>query len=226
MTWVDIGQANDVTALTYLGGLVAATADNRLWLRPPVPSNVTWVHVGEANSVKAMAAMPVRGVEWLYALDRSDFIWARPAVSVGIPWRPVGAVGASAVALAVAPTGPDLRLWCLFAGSGEILSIGLPTPSRTGAFTGVVSWASGGRRADDMLVMTSIPGGSYLWGVTGSRDVWRKVPSATTWTSITGITGPTPHNVTGLAALAGHDFTILFVTTREDRLWMAEGPPP
>ena len=74
-SWTDIGHANDLVAMAGLAGkLYCATADNRLWMREPVPWEVGWIDIGHANNVVAMDAIAGN----LFCATTGNRLWIRP----------------------------------------------------------------------------------------------------------------------------------------------------
>ena len=94
--WTEIGHANNVVAMTALDGLLfAVTADNTLWTRRPVLSNVDWTAIGQAPGVRALGSTPGS----LYGVTAMG-ISRRDPVLTDSPWQHVGdAPGARALAV-------------------------------------------------------------------------------------------------------------------------------
>jgi len=68
------------------GKLFAATKDNKLWMRDPIPSDVPWQHIGHANNVAAMAAINGK----LFAATEDNKLWMRDPVPSDVPWQHIG----------------------------------------------------------------------------------------------------------------------------------------
>ena len=99
INWQEIGHANNVVGMTFANGnlfpasppapsgkLFAATSDNRLWARDPVPSDVNWQDIGHANNVRAMAF----GNGKLFAATSDNRLWARDPVLSDVNWQDIG----------------------------------------------------------------------------------------------------------------------------------------
>lgn len=76
--WDLIGDANNVVAMAAINDKqFAATADNRLWWRDPVGTNVNWDPIGHANNVVALAAINDK----LFAATSDNRLWWRDPVA-------------------------------------------------------------------------------------------------------------------------------------------------
>lgn len=86
--WVEVGHANNITAMTaWENKLYAADAARVLWSRHPVLADARWRNIGHANDVIAMAAD--RGA--LYAVSRDNTLWWRWPRDADYRWAPMGA---------------------------------------------------------------------------------------------------------------------------------------
>ncbi|MGK5111369.1 hypothetical protein [Geodermatophilus sp. CPCC 205506] len=66
--------------------LVAATADNKLWVRDPKESNINWEEIGHANFVTGLAFLSRK----LWAATSENKLWIRDPVESNINWREIG----------------------------------------------------------------------------------------------------------------------------------------
>ena len=82
-----VGHANNVVALATVGNMLyCATADNRLWICPPVAANVNWTPIGPANQVLTMVGPTAPARRHCYAR-----LWRRPASTAELAWETMGA---------------------------------------------------------------------------------------------------------------------------------------
>lgn len=118
--WYPIGHANYVVAMCALNGkLFAATSENILWMRDPVPYNVNWQPIGHANYIVAMTAINGK----LFAFTADQGLWMRDPVPYNVNWRRIGSFNKGTVVAMAATYGPyapqlvvatsDNSLWML-----------------------------------------------------------------------------------------------------------------
>src|SRR4029453_11347001 len=112
VAWQDIGHANNVVAMTGLGGrLFAATSDDKLWTREPRLQDAPWVEIGQAGDVVAMAASGDK----LFAATSDHKLWARDARTTNVPWAEIGhadnVVAMAAAAGKLFAVSSDDKLW-------------------------------------------------------------------------------------------------------------------
>jgi hypothetical protein len=85
--WTHIGHASQVVGLaSWDGRLFAATANDKLWWRPPVHEDVPWHELGHAIDVTALTACDGA----LFCTTAGGRLWRRQLHGVDVPWEPLG----------------------------------------------------------------------------------------------------------------------------------------
>jgi hypothetical protein len=207
-SWQHIGHApSGLVALAAMSGrLFAVTTDNTLWMRDPVPEDVSWQQIGSTpNSVVALAAMSGR----LFAVTTDNTLWMRDPVPEDMSWQQIGSgpnggvaamFGSSENLLAATRNG---KLWLRAGDPSEVnwREFGEDVPS------GVVAMAP--------ITNVRLTRGGRLFVATADNKLWMR-----DFLSV----GLPPQNIAsapgmvGMAAISG----FLFAATRDDKLWMRE----
>ncbi|QRM35435.1 hypothetical protein [Microvirga sp. VF16] len=188
--WTDVGHANNVVGMTALDGrLFCATADNQLWMRDAVHTEVDWIRIGHANNVVGLAALGGR----LFCATADNRLWSRDALPREIDWTEIGhANGISDM------TALDGNLFCATNDNG--LWVRQPLLRN-------LNWTRIGN-ANGAIAMAAAPGSLYCANVNG---LYRRDPVMTDvgWQQI----GTAP-DIRALAAVNGE----LFAATGGNRL--------
>ena len=109
-----VGHANDVVALAATGRMLyCVTSDDRLWVRPPVRTDVNWTPIGSANRVVKLCGnrlgllgSTTDGRLWQRSPSAADAEWRR------VGWGPAGRItGLAVVDGHIYTTTQDNRLW-------------------------------------------------------------------------------------------------------------------
>jgi hypothetical protein len=74
--WQDIGEANNVVAMTGLNGKLYCISGGQLWWRQPVASAVHWTPIGPASNAVALAGVAGK----LFAARADNSLWWRDAL--------------------------------------------------------------------------------------------------------------------------------------------------
>jgi len=206
--WKEIGHANNIKAMTALGGRIyAAARDNTLWARAPIDTDVNWEKIGFANDVVAMAALAninrTSGIPApsfsLYAVTSDHKLWIRDALVVDAEWKHIGHANN-----VVAMTGAAGKLFA--AASDNTLWIRDPIDSDA-------DWTKIGQ-ANNVRAMASM--GGRLYASTTDNKFWARDARADDigWKEI-----GSANDVVGLAALNGK----FYAATPDHKLWVNVG---
>lgn len=192
------GHANGGSALASLQDkLFISTTDNKLWSRYPVGAEITWRNIGHANDVIAMAGIE----DALFCVTRDNQLWYRPPVEVETNWTPAG-------------MGPDTGTKALGAAGGMLYAVDTSGALwRTPATRTVSSWSPMNFLPDKTInAMTSYS--DILLASTTDNRLLRSnrdfISESNDWTKI--------HHCNFSVGLAVIEW-MLFVATRENRLW-------
>jgi hypothetical protein len=167
VNWLDVGHANDVVGIAYLGGLLwAATTDNRIWVRPPITPEIDWAPFSQTDHpVTALTAADGR----LWALTTNqDLQVLNPSNTA---WTDIGAAPSDTVTAITALNG---RIWATTT-TNELWW-------RSTTLTST-NWTKAGH-ANGVTALAAL--GGYLWAATTDDRLWRRSSALTdvSWTHV------------------------------------------
>lgn len=158
INWTPIGHANHVTGMSGGGGRLWATADGKLWTRPPSPF-VDWTMVDIDPGVVALAYGTVNDKYWLFAATGDGRLLAREASVYQNPWYTIGAArGVTALAFG------NNTLFAATTDNRLLARLPILSPA---------NWSAIGH-ANNVAAMTFADG--RLFAATRDNVLWARIP--------------------------------------------------